>query len=138
MFFLVIISLKVILFYPIQTKTLLLNLLLKCSNQIQILLSKVIFLKIIPLKNFLLKIILSKVKPNKPNFQCIECYALKTSKLSIFKTLTNALANKTLFINLMDNTYSTSAWIALLLVAHALNFVLTINWQIGLRKMQDC
>ena len=48
---LVIMSSKAILLYPIQTKILLLNLLFKYSNKTQI---------------FLLKDILSKVKPNKP------------------------------------------------------------------------
>ena len=56
---LVIISSKVILLYPIQIKTLLLNLLLKYLNQTQILL-----LKDLLLKDFLSKDLLPKVKPN--------------------------------------------------------------------------
>ena len=62
---LVIMSSKVILLYHIQTKTLLLNLLFKYSNQTQILLLKDLFLK-----NFLLKYILSKVKPNGALIMC--------------------------------------------------------------------
>ena len=63
---LVIISSKVILLYPIQTKILLLNLLLKYSNQTQILLFKDFFLKDLFLKYIFSKDILLKVKPNRP------------------------------------------------------------------------
>ena len=63
---LVIISSKVILFYSIQTKILLINLLLKYSNQTQILLLKDLFLKDIILKDLFSKDILPKVTPNGP------------------------------------------------------------------------